>query len=111
MKESEGSNAKVMKIDCIVTYKGKRVTTGVSWTDGKGKVLSKNSHLEMALKAGANVARCVYYVDGWSGSKTLTKMLTIGGHESSTSGKESAMRGDEASRIESNKALGDGSAD
>ena len=81
-----------MKIDCIVTYKGKRVTTGVSWTDGKGKALSDNSHLEMALKAGANVARCVYKVDGWSGAKTLTKMLTIGGHESSTSGKVSALR-------------------
>jgi len=91
IKESEGSNAKVMKLDCIVTYKGQRVTSGVRWTDGKGNERSASSHLEMALKPGANVARCLYEVGGWSGSRTITKILEMGGGGSSGSGSSSKM--------------------
>ena len=79
ISETEGSNAKVLKLDCIVTYMGKRVTSGVRWTDQKGNELSATSHLEMTLKPGANVARCMYKVGGWEGSRTLTKILNMGG--------------------------------
>ena len=90
IKESKDSNSKVLKLDCIVMFKGKRVTSGVIWLDGKDKKMSANSHVEIALKPGANVAKCKYEVGGWSGSRTLTKFLQVSGGEggdSSSSGK------------------------
>lgn len=68
-----------LTLDCIVMYQGKRVTTGVIWTDGKGHVLSENDHLEINLKGGMNMMRCKYEVGGYAGYKTLVRILQISG--------------------------------
>lgn len=79
IKENQGASGTHFSLDCIVMYKGERVTKDVVWTDGKGTVLSTNSHLEVALKAGANVMRCKYKVGNWAGHKTIVRILRIDG--------------------------------
>ena len=91
IKETQGSSANQIKLDCIVTYNSKRVTEGISWVDAEGKTLSDNSHVEVTLKPGTNVMKCKYAVGGWTGYKTIMKMLHIGGSGGgSSSGRCSA---------------------
>lgn len=87
IKESAGSSANKIKLDCVVTHNNKPVTSGVTWVDAEGKVLSDNSQVEVTLKPGANVMKCKYSVAGWTGSRTITKIMQIGGGGSSSAGK------------------------
>lgn len=75
IEEQRGAAENEYLLDCIVKYEGKRLTSGVSWTDAQGKVLSDNSHLKIVLKVGENVVRCQYQAGGWTGTKTLTMVV------------------------------------
>merc|ERR1719229_449436 len=72
VEEQKGNAKNEYILDCIVKYKGKRITEGVSWTDGKGKVLSSSHLLKTILRVGYNVLKCKYRAGIWTGTKTLT---------------------------------------
>ena len=79
IKESQGSAENKIKLDCIVTYNNQRVTKGVTWADGDGNQISDNSQVEVTLKPGTNVMKCLYEVAGWTGSRTIMRTVQVGG--------------------------------
>lgn len=82
--KTNGQGDSDVVLDCIVMYEGERVTSGITWVDRNGTVLSDNDHLEITLQPGQNFMKCKFQVDGWSGSKSYSRYYSPPSKRSNT---------------------------